>query len=95
MTSDPARYNFGDGHWDNGNFRYEGDIFAAVASRGVVLVPAGQNYKALCPFHEERTPSFYVFPETNSWRCFSHKCGLGGSPQGFLLRWKDIHEVEL
>lgn len=42
----------------------------------VALRPSGKAYKGLCPFHQERTPSFYVFPETGSWRCFG--CNKGG-----------------
>jgi len=34
------------------------------------LKPSGQNYIALCPFHNERTPSFYLYTETNSYHCY-------------------------
>ncbi len=44
---------------------------------GVVeLKKSGKAFKGLCPFHGERTPSFYVFPETGTWRCFG--CNEGG-----------------
>lgn len=42
----------------------------------VQLRRTGKNYKGLCPFHDEKTPSFIVFPETGTWRCFG--CGRGG-----------------
>ncbi|NQS89035.1 DNA primase, partial [Patescibacteria group bacterium] len=42
----------------------------------IQLKRAGINYKALCPFHQEKTPSFCVFPKTNSFYCFG--CHHGG-----------------
>jgi DNA primase len=41
-----------------------------VAALYVSLKPAGKNYKALCPFHTEKTPSFFVMPEQNTFSCF-------------------------
>ena len=43
----------------------------------VPLEKAGRSYKALCPFHGEKTPSFIVWPETGTWRCFG-ACQTGG-----------------
>ena len=40
------------------------------------LLRSGRNWKCLCPFHEERTPSFYFYTEENSWYCFG--CHVGG-----------------
>lgn len=45
--------------------------------RAVDLKRAGRTYKACCPFHVEKTPSFVVFPHTGTWRCFG-ACGIGG-----------------
>lgn len=42
----------------------------------VQLRKSGKSFKGLCPFHDERTPSFYVMPETGTWKCFG--CGEGG-----------------
>jgi DNA primase len=42
----------------------------------VPLKKSGKAYKGACPFHSERTPSFYVFPQTATWRCFG--CNEGG-----------------
>ena len=40
-----------------------------VIGEHVSLKRSGRNYKALCPFHNEKTPSFVVFPDSQQWRC--------------------------
>jgi len=47
------------------------------------LSKAGRNYKGLCPFHTEKTPSFVVFPESQNYRCFG--CGRGGDVFNFIM----------
>ena len=81
-----------------------------VVSEFVTLRKAGVNYKGLCPFHNEKTPSFVVSPSKGYCHCFS--CGKGGNAVGFImeheqmtypeaLRWLakkyniEIHEREL
>lgn len=54
----------------------------------LTLQPAGRNFKAACPFHKERTPSFMVSPDRQSWHCFG--CGLGGDAFTFLMRHENI-----
>src|SRR5262245_27613530 len=53
-----------------------------VVSRHVPLTKAGRLWKALCPFHEEKTPSFTVSPDRQTFKCFG--CGKGGNVFGFL-----------
>lgn len=59
-----------------------------VVSDFVTLRKAGTNYKGLCPFHNERTPSFSVSPTKNYCHCFS--CGKGGSPVGFIMEHEQM-----
>jgi len=48
------------------------------------LKKSGRNFKALCPFHNEKTPSFIVNPDKQIFHCFG--CGVGGNAVGFLMR---------
>jgi DNA primase len=60
-----------------------------VISSYVPLKKAGRNYKALCPFHSEKTPSFIVFPETQTWHCFG-ACNMGGDVFSFIMRHENM-----
>ena len=55
-----------------------------VVGETVALKRAGSAYKGLCPFHAEKTPSFVVTPDRESWHCFG--CGEGGDIFTFLMR---------
>jgi len=58
------------------------DILALVRSRGITLKKNGKGYKGLCPFHEDKTPSLSVNPDTNLWQCFG--CNAGGDVIRFV-----------
>lgn len=60
-----------------------------VISAYVPLQKAGRTYKGLCPFHQEKTPSFVVFPETGTWRCFG-ACGTGGDVFSFIMKRENV-----
>ena len=59
-----------------------------VVSEFVTLRRAGVNYRGLCPFHDEKTPSFYVSPARGICKCFS--CGKGGNVVHFLMEHEQI-----
>ena len=60
-----------------------------VVSRYVPLQRSGRSYKASCPFHQEKTPSFYVFPDRQTWRCFG-ACATGGDIFSFVMRAENL-----
>lgn len=59
-----------------------------VVSDFVSLKRSGSNFKGLCPFHNEKTPSFIVSPARNICKCFS--CGKGGSPVNFIMEHEQM-----
>ena len=59
-----------------------------VVSEFVTLRKSGSNYKGLCPFHDEKTPSFYVSPARGMCHCFG--CGKGGTPVGFIMEHEQM-----
>lgn len=67
--------------------RYRNSIEDVVSSY-VTLKRAGSNLLGLCPFHSEKTPSFTVFPNTESFHCFG--CGAGGDVISFVRRIENL-----
>ena len=59
-----------------------------MVSEFVTLRKSGSNYKGLCPFHDEKTPSFYVSPARGTCHCFG--CGKGGNPVGFIMEHEQM-----
>lgn len=63
-----------------------------IISEYVHLKPAGKGFKGLCPFHEEKTPSFMVSPEKQLFHCFG--CGEGGNVFNFLMKYEKLSFFE-
>ena len=63
-----------------------------VAQSYVQLRRRGRTYTGLCPFHSEKTPSFVVYPETQSFYCFG--CGAGGDVITFVKKINNVDYVE-
>ena len=59
-----------------------------VVSEFVTLRKSGANYKGLCPFHDEKTPSFYVSPSRGMCHCFG--CGKGGNSVSFIMEHEQM-----
>lgn len=70
--------------------KYRNDIESVISSY-VNLRRAGSNFSGLCPFHSEKTPSFVVFPATESFYCFG--CGAGGDAISFVMRAENVDYV--
>ena len=65
-----------------GLIREKTDIISLIGEY-VRLIPSGRTYKALCPFHKEKTPSFHVIPDKQIYHCFG--CGKGGDVFQFMM----------
>ncbi|MDA8085849.1 MAG: DNA primase [Nitrospiraceae bacterium] len=63
-----------------------------VLSGYISLKRAGRNYKAVCPFHNEKTPSFVVSPDKQVFHCFG--CGAGGDVVGFVMKYESLGFTE-
>jgi DNA primase len=64
-----------------------------VVSRYIPLQKAGRNFKAPCPFHNEKTPSFVVSPDKQIYHCFG--CGAGGNVFSFLMKYENLSFPEV
>lgn len=63
-----------------------------VVSQYVTLRRSGTSYKGLCPFHDDKTPSFYVSPSKGVCKCFS--CGKGGNAVHFIMEQEQMSYYE-
>ncbi len=64
-----------------------------IISQYTPLIKAGRNFRARCPFHNEKTPSFFVFPERQSWHCFG-ACNTGGDVFSFIMKKEGVDFAE-
>lgn len=71
--------------------KYHSDVEQVISSY-VPLKRAGRNLKGLCPFHSEKTPSFTVYPDSQSFYCFG--CGAGGDVVTFVKRVENLEYIE-
>lgn len=71
--------------------RFKCDI-ESVVSRYVILKKRGNTYVGLCPFHNEKTPSFTVYEDTQSFYCFG--CGAGGDVISFVRRSENLDYID-
>ncbi len=67
--------------------RLRADIVDVISSY-IPLSRAGANFKALCPFHKEKTPSFFVSPQKQIYHCFG--CGKGGNVFSFVMEYEKV-----
>lgn len=63
-----------------------------VISSYIQIKRRGRNYVCNCPFHSEKTPSFTVFPDTQSFYCFG--CGAGGDVITFIMKSENLDFME-
>ncbi|MBF0287532.1 MAG: DNA primase [SAR324 cluster bacterium] len=68
------------------------DIVSMINRYGVHLKQAGSNFKGLCPFHQEKTPSFVVNPQRGFFHCFG--CGKSGSAIDFVMEYEKLSFAE-
>ncbi len=61
---------------------------AEIISEYIPLKRAGRNFKALCPFHQEKTPSFMVSPDKGIFHCFG--CSAGGNVFNFIMKYEGL-----
>ena len=73
------------------NLKAEIDI-VEVISNAIQLKRTGANYKACCPFHGEKTPSFVVSPDKQIFKCFG--CGVSGDAIEFVKKYYNLEFIE-
>jgi len=64
-----------------------------IVSNYVTLDRSGRRFKAPCPFHQEKTPSFMVYPDRQSWHCYG-ACASGGDVFSFVMRAENLDFAE-
>lgn len=64
----------------------------SVVQQNIKLIKTGGNYKGLCPFHHERTPSLCIYPKTNSYHCFG--CQKSGNLINYIMDFYHFNFIE-
>ena len=64
------------------------DMIDLAKRAGIEVVQRGSTYKARCPFHEEKSASFYLYPQKGTWKCYG--CGAGGDAISLFARTREI-----
>jgi len=80
------------GHIDIAALRDRADIVTIMETYGIKLKKTGHNFKASCPFHKEKTPSFTIYPIENRWHCFG--CQADGDIFSFVQKIEGISFLE-
>ena len=68
------------------------DLSDLIAGYGIQVKRAGGSYKACCPFHHEKTPSFHIQPEKGFYHCFG--CGESGDAIKFVMKYEGLTFIE-
>jgi len=68
--------------------RERADIVSIVEGYGIRLLKSGKNFKALCPFHSDKSPSFYIYPEEKRFHCYG--CQADGDFIDFVMKLDNI-----
>ncbi len=74
------------------DIKYKNPIEDVISPYVALKRSGSKNLKGLCPFHSERTPSFTVYPESNSYYCFG--CGAGGDAVTFIKNIENLDYIE-
>jgi hypothetical protein len=76
------------GHINIEAVRERADIVSIVEGYGIRLLKSGKNFKALCPFHSDKSPSFYIYPEEKRFHCYG--CQADGDFIDFVMKLDNI-----
>jgi hypothetical protein len=76
------------GHIDIDALKQHIDIVAVMESYGIKLKKSGSHFKGLCPFHQEKTPSFMVYPQENRYYCFG--CQSNGDIFSLVMQMENL-----
>jgi hypothetical protein len=88
MTLAQRIYGRGAQRFDLCTIKQQASIKQIAEQAGVKLNRAGSEWKGLCPFHFERTPSFTIYKDDQRWHC--HGCGKGGDALDFVQQWRGV-----